>query len=59
MLDSDRRQEVQPYDAMFDYNNLEKTTPDVVEETLIVDGRETVYAIGERKPQRYGTADTD
>ena len=44
---------------MFDYDNLEKKVRDVVEETLNVDGRETVYAIGDRKPQRYGTADTD
>ena len=59
MLDSDLRQEVYPYNAMFDYDNLGKTIPDVVKETLHVDGHETIYAIGDRKPQRYRTADTD
>ena len=59
MLNSDRREEVHPYDAMLDYDDLEKTIPDDVEGTLNVDGRETIYAIGDRKPQRNGTADTD
>ena len=49
MLDNDRHQGVHPYDAMFDFENLEKTIPDVVEEMLHVDGHETIYAIGDRK----------
>ena len=50
---------VRPYDAWFDSDNLETTIPDVVEKMLHVDGHETIYAISDRKPQRYGTADTD
>ena len=56
MLDGDRRQEVHPYDAMFDYDDLEETIP---EAKAIIGECEAVYAVGDRKPQRCGTTDTD
>ena len=59
MLNSDRHHEVHTYDVWFYFDNLEKTIPDVVEEMLHIDGHETIYAIGDRKPQHYGTADAD
>ena len=58
-MNSERHHGERPYDAWLDVDNLEKTIPDGVEEMLHVDGHETIYAIGDRKPQRYGTADTD
>ena len=59
MLNSDRHHGACPYDALFDFDNLKKTILDVFEEMLHVDGHETIYAIGDRKPQHYGTANTD
>ena len=50
---------VHPYEAWFDFGNLEKTIPDVAKEMLHVDGHETIYAIGDRKFQRYVMVDTD
>ena len=49
MLGGDRRQEAHPYDAMFDDDGLEETN---IEGKVIIGKRETVYAVGGRKPQR-------
>ena len=59
ILNSERHHGERPYDAWLDVDNLEKTIPDGVEEMLHVDGHETIYAIGDRKQQRYRAADTN
>ena len=56
MLDGDRRQEVRPYDAMFDYDGLEETN---IDGKVIIGKCETIYAVGDRKPQPYGKTGTD
>ena len=57
MLSSERPCEEQLDDVWFDFDGLERTIRAVVEEMLHVDGHETIYAVGDRQPQRYGTAD--
>ena len=56
MFEGDRRQEVHPYDAMFDYDDLEETT---IEGKVTIGECESVDAVGDRKPQRYTKTDTD
>ena len=56
MLDGDQQQEAHPYDAMFDYDGLEETN---FEGKVIIGSCETIYAVGDRKPQRYGRTGTD
>ena len=45
MLDGERHQEVHPYDAMFDYDDLEETN---IEGKVIIGEYESVYAVGDR-----------
>ena len=56
MLDGDRRQEVHPYEAMFDYDGLEEMN---IEGKVIIGRCATIFAVGDWKPQRYGKMDTD
>ena len=41
---------------MFDYDGLEESN---IEGKVIIGKCETIYAVGDRKPQRYGKTDTD